>query len=289
MRTASSSSGLKPAAEAAGAALPAELAPVVIIAPPGPESELLLRLLDSHPAIYARAEDTLDAALPADELGRSLHMMASSAVRDASMSLRRGVACPLRAVCVTIDPRAAEGIDRLARAVPDLRAVCLLRDGRDAIVADRMASLRAGEFGRLSPAARASAVRAAASLADPGAAPSHLFCPESLRLHTSRWIASLRGPLRAMELLGEGSARLIRFEDLLREPTRVHAATCRWLGVAGDAALIHSAVEAGRAQLAAAARPGAWRTHFAESDIIGFKRMAGELLIELGYEQSTQW
>jgi len=101
-------------------------------------------------------------------------------------------------------------------------------------------------------------------------------------------ISSLRAPLRAAELLGDRS-RVIRTEDLVQETIRTHASLCRWLGVAGDAAHVHIAAEACRSLLAAAPRPGTWRVHMTEADRTAFKRMAGELLVELGYERNTRW
>ena len=288
MRTAHSSAGRKAAAEQAVEGCPAELSPVLVVASPGLEAELVMRLLDNHPAVHARGDELLNTSRGAEELRSAMLTMATDAVRDASMSLRRGAASPLRAVCAIADPAGVEPIERLLAAVPQSRVLCLIRDGRDAVVSDRVASLRAGRFEGLSAAARREAAKAAAFLMGGGSAPARLLCAESLRVHTMRWIAGLRAPLRAVELLGE-RARIVRYEELVQETIRTHAATCRWLGVAGDAAHVHSAIEASRQQLARAERPGMWRSAMSEADVIGFKRMAGELLIELGFVKDRGW
>lgn len=279
-------------APAAGAALPGSLTPVVLVPTVAADPELLARLLDHHPQVYARPDGLgLAAASPADARS-ALVGLAETAMRDAGMSLRRGTNSPLRIVCGGLKAGDDDSLEHLIRAHPQIQAIGFLRDGRDAVVESRLDSLRAVAFDGLSSAGRAAAERAAAFHAprpgsDPGA-PAALFCPESLRLHTMRWIASLRGPMRASELLRE-QARLLRQEDLMVETIRTHAAMCRWLGVAGDAAHVHGAIESGRSALLAAPRPGAWRSLLSEAEKVAFKRMAGELLIELGYAADTRW
>jgi hypothetical protein len=275
-------------------ALPGSLSPVFIVPAMGCETALLARLLDHHPQVHAPAACVHPEVDTPEAAHAFVAAQAQQAVRDATMSLRRGGQSPLHTFCMTIAPGCDMAIDRLLRAFPSAHTLCPIRDGRDAIIEDRLASLRAGEFAPLSRPACALAAEASAfhSQADLSLArrssPSQLFCPESLRLHTMRWIESLRAPMRARELV-HGQARFIRHEDLLIETIRTHAATCRWLGVAGDAAHVHSAIEACRPQLAAAQRPGAWRTILSEADKAAFKRMAGELLIELGFAQDTRW
>ncbi len=288
MRTAHSSVGRAAIQESSVAAFPAELSPVIVAASAGVETELQTRLLDSHPAIHARGESLPGGECAPDELRKTMLALAENAVSEASMSLRRGAASPLRVVCAGIDSSSATAVDRVLAALGEVRVLGLIRDGRDVVVAERMAALRSGTFEGLSPAACSRAAAAAAFLCGRGTEPARLFCPESLRVHTMRWIGSLRAAFRAVERVGE-RARIVRFEDLVQETVRTHAATCRWLGVAADAAHVHSAIEASRSQFARAERPGMWRNAMSEADKTGFKRMAGELLVELGYEQGTRW
>jgi len=288
MRTSHSTLGVTPIDEAAVAAFPVNLTPVLILAERGPEAELLVRLLDSHSAVCARSEEPLSSARTGHELRSAMATFAIGASQDASMSLRRGAASPLRVVGSLFDPAGSASLDAVVGSLHEARVICLLRDGRDVVVNARLEALRAGCFTGLSPAAKAIAAVTAEDLFGRGGAPARLFCAESLRLHTMRWIASLRGVFRSLELLPDRT-RVLRYEDLLLETIRSHAAMCRWLGVAGDAARVHSGVEACRGAIAASPRPGAWRQRMSEGDRTGFKRMAGELLIELGYEKDTRW
>jgi len=245
-------------------------------------------LLDSHPAVCARSEEPFTSGGTPAELRGAMAAFAIGAAQDASMSLRRGVASPLRVVSALVDPAGSASLEAVMDSLPEARAICLLRDGRDVVVNARLEALRTGTLTGLSPDAKAAAAVAAESLVGRSDAPAKLFCAESLRLHTMRWIASLRAVFRSQELYPERT-RELRYEDVRLEAIGTYAATCRWLGVAGDAAHVHSGVEACRAAIAASPRPGVWRECMNEADRIGFKRMAGELLIELGYEKDTRW
>lgn len=297
MRNASSTAGRSlsesvrhaPGPNAAADMLPGGLAPVVIVPTHAAEADILARLLDSHPQVFARSEGLGSSAESVRDVRGAMKSFAESAMREAGMSLRRGAQSPLRIACCGLAEGDVESLESVIRSFPRVQALCVLRDGRDAIVDSRLSTLRARKFDGLSVAARTAAERAAAFLAESRAgAPAALFCQESLRLHTMRWIASLRAATRATELLRE-QARIVRQEDLAQEAIRTHASTCRWLGVAGDSAHIHSAVEGNRRLLDAIPRPGIWRSTLSESDKAAFKRMAGELLIELGYAADTRW
>lgn len=282
------------AAEGAAAQLPGGLMPILILPAMGCDTALLTRLLDHHPQVYAPA-GSISPRIDSPDEARSLFVsLADEAIREATMSLRRGGQSTLSAFCISLLPESDQSLVSLLHAQPDAPVLCPIRDGRDAIVEERVTELRSGNFERYSPAARAHAARAAASHAgsvSPAACrstPQSLFCPESLRLHINRWIESLQAPMRTRELIHD-RARLIRHEDLVLETTRSHAATCRWLGIAGDSSHVHGAIEASRSQLAAAAKPGNWRRLLSEADKAIFKRMAGELLVELGYVPDTRW
>ncbi len=273
--------------------------PVFVLPGLGVDASLLMRLLDHHPGVRA-AEDSPDLKLgPEDSMREAVDSLIASASRDASMSLRhrgegRPASVPLRWVCTRFGAGPRSRLDSLLKAFPSARVLALIRDGRDVIVEQRLASLRASSYDGLSPEARAHAVAAAAfHSAGPGAVsrarvPVNLFCPVSLRVHTNRWIESLRPVHLAAELAGD-RAKVIRADDFVAETFRAHASVCVWLGLAGDAADILGAVESARGQVGAATRRGVWREVLSEADIAAFKRMAGELLVELGYEQGTGW
>ena len=294
MGTATSTISRTPAAQNSAA----DPLPVFIVTGLGADPALLERLLDHHPEVHAGCDaPAIEPGAP-DALRKTIESLVAGAVREASMSLRLAgrPPAPLQFVCAALAPSDQARWEPLLRDFAGARVLSLIRDGRDVIVEQRLASLRPTRHDGLSSAARSYALSAAAfhvgvpSPTQPRASgvPVSLFCPESLRAHTTRWIASLRTPLLAAELLGD-RARIVRAEDLITDTIRAHASTCHWLGLAGDAAHIHRAVVSARPQLNAAAHPGLWRAFLSESDITGFKRMAGELLVELGYERGTDW
>ena len=250
MRTAHSTTGQRSEPAAAGAAH-ANLEPVLLLASPGPETDLLMRLLDHHPAVHAKGDVFPAPSGPDETYESSLASFAAAASQDAALSLRRNTARPLRFAFATVDPCGAIPIDSVIAAAPDVKLLCMLRDGRDIVAGDARS-------------------------------------PSTLIERTNAWIRTLRAAMRAKELRGD-AVKFVRYEDLVLETTRAFAGICRWLGIAGDAAHVHGAIEACRIRLAAAVRPGAWRTKLTEGDRIAFKRIAGELLIELGYEQDLRW
>jgi hypothetical protein len=90
----------------------------------------------------------------------------------------------------------------------------------------------------------------------------------------------------------------LRFEDLIQKR---EAALNRILDhlVAHSAFIKHprekaiaylkSAITPGKSGTFRKGIPGDWRTHFTESNKALFKRVAGDLLVELGYENGADW
>lgn len=247
--------------------------PVFFAAAGGADPALLARLLDSHTEIDAHPRALLihPGAAGTEAAQTAMAEMLEETMEQAAMRVRNGHPTRVRYVGAQLEFTEIESADRLAAAFGETPLICLLADGRQAVVADRLAQLGAES----------------ALAAQPAPSPRVLFCADSLRRAVMRWISSLRAPFRAAELLGD-RVLLVRAEDLDRDSVRTFSGICRWLGVSSEAGRVLAAVESARVRRAAAGVPP-WRSVFTESDKAAFKRMAGELLIELGYEADTAW
>jgi len=83
--------------------------------------------------------------------------------------------------------------------------------------------------------------------------------------------------------------RVIRYEELLRDPTRQVADLYEWLGVAKTPALVEAGIVESEIPYnvdpgAPALSSGKWRGSFSSQDIDTFMRIAGDALRRLGYE-----
>lgn len=248
--------------------------PVFFAAAGGADPALLARLLDSHTEIDAHPRALLihPGAGGTEAAQIAMTEMLEETLEQAAMRVRNGHPTRVRYVGAQLEFTEIESADRLAAAFGDSPLICLLADGRQAVVADRLAQL-----GDSLP-----------MCGEPARPPAPLFDPQTLRRSIMRWVASLRAPFRAVELMGD-RVLLLRSEDLDRDTVRTFAGICRWLGVSSEAGRVLAAVESARARRPASDVVPPWRSVFTESDKAAFKRMAGELLIELGYESDTAW
>jgi sulfotransferase family protein len=89
--------------------------------------------------------------------------------------------------------------------------------------------------------------------------------------------------------LGTDRYREIRYEDLLEQPGRLVHDLFEWLDLEIDAGIVDRALaEADRQANVDRSYPklgsGKWQDDFSHADLDAFMRVAGDLLIELGYE-----
>lgn len=207
-------------------------------------------------------------------------------------------------------------VEDLFDLFPDARFVYMLRDGRDVVVSDLFLKFRdhaplrdfdlpldvAEEVARARrfhyPDARGHAADAA-----PDARPVPLFGPRSLEHFTTNWVRCVAGGLRAKELYGDRFYE-VRYETMVEHPKRTVTDLYAWLGVEVDEAFIDSVLDRTKFEKMAGGRKrgeadpraewrkgisGDWRNYFTQDDKDRFKRLAGELLIELDYERDLNW
>lgn len=193
-------------------------------------------------------------------------------------------------------------IDQLHRLFPEARFLHMVRDGRDVVVSDMFLKFRYEDFDCFPGDGPASARAAYAYHAQGQGEPVDLFNDDTLAYFTTTWVESIRGGLRARQLYGQRCLE-VRYEDLLDDPHRV-GSIFAFLGVSTDDAIVEQCVERntfekqskgrkpGQADPTHPARKGIagdWRNYFTDANRALFKELAGDVLIELGYESGCDW
>lgn len=193
-------------------------------------------------------------------------------------------------------------IDHLHRLFPEASFLHMVRDGRDVVVSDMFLKFRYEDFDCFAGDGPASARAAFAYHAKGEGEPVDLFNDETLAFFTKTWVESIRGGLRARELYGERCLE-VRYEDLLADPYILRDIFA-FLGVACGEAVVTACVEAhtfekqtkgrkpGEADPTHTTRKGIvgdWKNYFSEANRALFKDLAGDVLIDLGYEADNDW
>jgi hypothetical protein len=203
-------------------------------------------------------------------------------------------------------PLLDEGFMREVGAVyPGAKVIHIIRDGRDRTVSSMHRGWRRASQGylhRLSPEelARGKALREGRR--EP--TETGVFTEEWLRQAARHW-RLLVG--RAVEdgpaLLGSDYTE-VRYEDLLVRPNEEIERLLGFLGVDTNERLVESCVNSASFEKLSRGRQrgqedpssfyrkgvaGDWRNYFTEEDRRVFKEEAGELLIQLGYEEDLDW
>ena len=227
------------------------------------------------------------------------------AIRDAKRAmiesiLRRKVEPHHRAVGDKTPMFYCRAIERLYELFPDAKFINVIRDGRDVAVSHLFHILRRNETEYFENEHEAES-RRRFHIDGEGAAIS-LFSRKSLRLVALNWVESMRGGQRAKELFGSNYLE-IRYEDMLLDAMVIRKAF-RLLGVSDDERIARECVERHRFEVRSGGRapgeadPGAfirkgisgdWRHYFDDSHKAQFNRLAGDVLIELGYEADANW
>ena len=196
-----------------------------------------------------------------------------------------------------------ETIREVAEIYPEARVIHIIRDGRDAAVSAVHHSWNFGQKGKSEEVAakREAYRRDPRRLAETG---ESIFAGRSLRRMTAEWAARVGRTVEdGPALLGERYAE-VRYEDLLERPYGEVRRLLGFLGAEAGDETVRACVEAASFERLSRGRKrgeedatsffrkgvaGDWRSVFTEKDRRICNEEAGELLVELGYENDPKW
>jgi hypothetical protein len=193
-----------------------------------------------------------------------------------------------------------EMIREVAKIYPEARLIHIIRDGRDAAVS---AVHHSWNFGKAKKNAGASAKREA-DRRGPREASESMFAGNSLEKMAAEWGERVAKTIDdGPALLGENYTE-VRYEDLLDRPCEEVRRLLEFLGAESGEETVNRCVSSASFEKLSKGRKrgeedatsffrkgvaGDWRNVFTERDKRIFKEVAGDLLIELGYERNHDW
>lgn len=215
-----------------------------------------------------------------------------------------------------VGTKAHTNLDLLFDVFPDAKVIHCLRDGRDVLVSRRYHMLRSGERcvgdERFSLMTRIDQVPllqklVKRALVRMGKRSDYLFKPadDPAAVVTPQMIDTLGASWSRMALyIHEWSLRkpenilLIRYEDMLADKATQFARMYDFLGADTSDHLVEEVMErtsftklkkSGSSSFFRSGKSGDWRDHFTQANKQQFKRVAGEALVTLGYENDMNW
>ena len=180
--------------------------------------------------------------------------------------------------------------DRILQYFPQSRMIQLIRDGRDVVTS--------GTFDWILKDAQGTDRYSFFVEKRPGLQMKRFFDDKVLK----RWVQLWREPIEAYGRVQQGL--IIRYEDMKNNQAEVLKNVCEHLGCQTDETILRGCIQratfekmSGRkegddGQPLAKARKGIagdWKNYFTRQDGELFDDLAGNLLIELGYEKSRKW
>lgn len=199
-------------------------------------------------------------------------------------------------------------IKEISTIYPDAKVIHIIRDGRDQAVS-LMHYLwnTAREEGGLYPVEPEELAKREAYREDPQKlleAGEGIFTEARLRKMATQWSVRVSDAVKDGSALLGGNYTEIRYEGLLERPEEEAARLLEFLGADASNKLVRWCVnkasfeksakgrEQGQEDSASFVRKGVagdWRSVFTERDKEIFKEVAGDVLIETGYEKDKSW
>lgn len=288
---------------------------------------LLMRLVRLHPEVHANYQGVffsrppaLKALVNSTEIeewfsrgtnrwnqGRDLSPLVMRAAADFIMERdarrhRKRIVGDKSPTTVT----AGQAIRDAHKIYPDARIVYIVRDGRDVMVSDRFRNFVEEKFLRKGDEELIASFRQTPDLFTSGG--HSIFTENWLRDHhqgVPSWSVNLKESRAEGLRLYRDRYFEIRYEDILADPFRELTKLWLFLGVKKIPAALEKALkseiavnpdETWQAQRNHSIAPilpkgqvGNWRTFFKQQDRSIFKEIAGDQLIEWGYEKDSAW
>lgn len=198
-------------------------------------------------------------------------------------------------------------VREIAKIFPEAKIIHIIRDGRDQAVShthhrwNRVRPVEEG--GRLTPEERGKRDRYRGNPERFLSSGESIFAEQRIVAAAKGWRSNVGHTHRdGFALFGDRYAE-VRYEDLLEHPEKELSRLFRFLGASDDKVIVRRCIERNRfdkrAQRAAGQEDsssflrkgvaGDWKSVFTERDRQVFKEFAGDLLVELGYEENTNW
>jgi hypothetical protein len=197
-----------------------------------------------------------------------------------------------------------QAVHLMYKVYPDARLVFIVRDGRDAVVSHRFQA-----FIDSPQHLSAEDVRLREAFAgDPGPfmdGRRSIFTPGGLHTAAQEWVKNVQETDREGRAVYGGRYLSLRYEDLLADPLAEMKRLWAFLGVAVDDPALAQVLAAEmqrnpdadwQHQKAGAliaplekGKQGSWRELFTARDRADFKAVAGQTLVDWGYEKDLEW
>jgi hypothetical protein len=205
-------------------------------------------------------------------------------------------------------PQHTENLDDINEIYPDARIVHIVRDGRDVAVSAmhhwwRLAKDREGGVFDLAPEELCIRDNYAEGREQFLAEGRSIFTEERLAQLARRWdYRTGKGRRDGTVLYGERYLEIL-YEDLLLDPPAVFGRVLEFLGASSDDRVIERCLRSSSFERASKRSTGQedsssffrkgvvgdWRDVFTKRDRELYKELAGERLVEFGYEKSHDW
>jgi len=203
--------------------------------------------------------------------------------------------------------QSAQTVSEIASMFPEAKVVHIIRDGRDQAVShahhrwNRVRPVEEG--GRLTLEERDKRDRYRENPEGFVASGESIFSDQHLIGAAKGWCSQVGTTHReGTSVLGDGYTE-VYYEDLLERPEEEMGRLFRFLGARDDERVVRRCVERNRFEEVARRQAGSedstsflrkgiagdWRSVFTECDKTIYKEIAGDLLIELGYEKDNNW
>jgi hypothetical protein len=197
-----------------------------------------------------------------------------------------------------------ETIKEIARIYPEAKIIHIIRDGRDAAVS---AVHHSWNFGKIRKGAEASAKRITHRKRDPHEMRNmgeSIFAEGQLRKFAAEWSARVSSTVEDGPTLPGNGYVEVRYEDLLTRPEEEVRRLLEFLRAEASEKTVKRCVNAASFEKLSKGRTrgqedptsffrkgiaGDWSNVFTEQDKVLFKKEAGDLLIQLGYEKDDSW
>ncbi len=201
----------------------------------------------------------------------------------------------------------SEIVEEISEIYREAKVIHIIRDGRDVAVSTMHHKWNLAEdqggIGTLSPelSAKREAYRKDPQvLLDTG---EGIFADGWLTYYATRWSTHVGKTVKDGPALLGTNYREVRYEDLLEKPEEEVKGLLEFLGADADERIVRQCVSAASFERLAGGRKrgqeaasffrkgiaGDWKNVFTEQDKQDFKAVAGDLLIELGYEENNAW